>query len=501
MQDDKLLTRYAQDGSEAAFGQLVARHLTLVYSTCLRETGSPSQAEDAAQVVFLLLARKAKSLRVGPSLAGWLYQTSRFVAKDIRKQEARRQRGEQIVMQEMTQRQEPPAPECQSWQDVEPLLNDALSALKPGEREAVLLRFLEGRSLAETGAALGLSEDAARMRVSRAVEKMRRYLTSHGASVTGIVLTGLLTSEAAQPVPAHAAAVTQATLQAIATGPTVNILLLSKGVYQTMKVIKVKLAALAAVLVLGGVVLPPLVRVPAAPAPPPEPAAQAARIQTISLQHTVAADVLKLMHWDHSANLPTGVTQIQSLPAQNALAVTATPAGLAKVQEIVKSLDVEPRQVQIKFALAHPSDADLKAAGIKFELAPLDQPGLKPGFVRCATGDATARFFQTLTKHGSVTLGPEVTTTDNVEASINISTTASEQKVESLIFAATPRVNGDSVTLALHPVFSVGGVTHEINTFRTVKSGDTLVIVMPPVASQADGKNLLLFVTPTVKIK
>lgn len=254
--DDKLLAQYARDGAEAAFGQLIARHLSLVYSTCLRETGSPSQAEDATQIVFLLLARKAKSLRAGPSLAGWLYNAARFVAKDIRKQEARRQRGEQTVMQEMTHRQETPAPE---WERVEPLLNDALSALKPGEREAVLLRFLEGHSLAETGAALGLSEDAARMRVSRAVEKMRRYLTAHGAAVTGLLLTGLLTSEAARPAPAHAATViTQGTLQALSVGPTANISQLSEGVYRTMKLTKVKLAAFAAVLVLGGTALVPL---------------------------------------------------------------------------------------------------------------------------------------------------------------------------------------------------------------------------------------------------
>jgi len=256
MDDDKLLAHYARDGSEAAFGQLVARHLSLVYATCLRETGSPSQAEDAAQVVFLLLARKAKSLRAGPSLAGWLYNAARFVAKDVRKQEARRRLREQSVMQEMTHRQEPFAPE---WERVEPLLNAALSALKPAEREAVLLRFLEGRSLAETGAALGLSEDAARMRVSRAVEKLRRYLTAHGAAVTGASLTGLLTSEAARPIPAHAAnVITQGTLQAVSVGPTANVLLLSKGVYRTMKIIKVKTAALAAVLVLGGMALVPL---------------------------------------------------------------------------------------------------------------------------------------------------------------------------------------------------------------------------------------------------
>jgi len=248
LDDDTLLTRYARDGSEAAFGQLVARHLSLVYSTCLRETGSPSLAEDAAQVVFLLLARKAKTLHAAPSLAGWLFNAARFVAKNVRKQEARRQRREQTVMQEMTQRQETPALE---WGRVEPLLNDALAALKPQEREAVLLRFIEGHSLAETGAALALSEDAARMRVSRAVEKMRRYLTSHGAAVTGLVLTGFLTSEAARPVPAHAAnVITQGTLQAFSVGPAANVLLLSKGVFRTMKIIKVKLAALVVVVLL-----------------------------------------------------------------------------------------------------------------------------------------------------------------------------------------------------------------------------------------------------------
>ncbi len=268
MDDDKLLAHYARDGSEAAFGQLVARHLSLVYATCLRETGSSSQAEDAAQVVFLLLARKAKSLRAGPSLAGWLYNAARFVAKDVRKQEARRRLREQSVIQEMTHRQESPAPE---WEHVEPLLNDALSALKPAEREAVLLRFLEGRSLAETGAALGLSEDAARMRVSRAVEKMRHYLTAHGltthgltthgAAVTGAVLTGLLTSEAARPAPFHAATtIAQGTLQSLSGGPTANVLLLSKGVYQTMKIIKVKFAALAAAVLLAAAALPPLAR-------------------------------------------------------------------------------------------------------------------------------------------------------------------------------------------------------------------------------------------------
>jgi len=509
MQDDKLLTQYAQGGSQAAFSQLVARHLSLVYSTCLRETGSPPLAEDAAQVVFLLLARKARSLRAGPSLAGWLYRAARFVAKDVRKQERRRRQGEERVMSEVSHRPEPFTPE---WERVEPLLNDALSALKAGEREAVLLRFIEGHSLAETGAALGLSEDAARMRVSRAVEKMRRHLTARGAAVTGAILAGLLTSDAARPAPAGAAAMTHATLRAISTGPTANVLLLSKGVYQTMKLIKMKLAALAAVVALGGTALPPLahaisphktaLQIPAAPTPLAAPAAQADGAKTLLLQHISPVAVLSLLHWDHPANLPAGVTRVQSLPAQNALAVVATPAGLAKVREIVKILDIEPRQVQIQCAYAPASDADLKASGIDLQSASQTEAGLKPLSVTSGAGNRASRFLEALTKWGTVTQGLVITTTSDVQASISLSSTAPAQEVELLTFAATPRINSDnSVTLALHLIFAINNVRHEINTFRTVKSGDTMVIVMSPAASRADRRSRLLFVTPTIKVK
>jgi hypothetical protein len=159
-------------------------------------------------------------------------------------------------MQEIIHAQAAPASE---WDAIEPHLNAALSALKPADRDAVLLRFLEGRTLAETGALLGITEDAARMRVSRALEKLRRYLSAHGAAVTGVVLAALLTTEAARPVPAQAAsAVTEGTLQALTSTPTPNVLLLSEGVTHTMKIIKIKYAALAAALLLAGASVPAL---------------------------------------------------------------------------------------------------------------------------------------------------------------------------------------------------------------------------------------------------
>ena len=263
MQDSTLLTQYARTGSQAAFSQLLARHLPLVYRTCRRELGADTLAEDAAQVVFLLLARKAKTLRAAPSLAGWLYQTSVFVAKDIRKQEARRTRREEAVMQETLHAQTAPASE---WDTVEPHLNAALSALKPADRDAVLLHFLEGHTLAETGALLGVSEDAARMRVSRALEKLRRHLTAQRASITGAVLTGFLASEAARPVPVHAVnVITQGVLQATsgAAGPLglhsglpgTKLSQLAQGVLLTMKIKTSIIAAVAIIFALtaGGV--------------------------------------------------------------------------------------------------------------------------------------------------------------------------------------------------------------------------------------------------------
>lgn len=246
MQDDLLLTQYDQNGSEAAFSQIVARHQTLVYGTCRRELGSEVLAEDAAQVVFLLLARNARKLRMRQSLAGWLYQTAVFVSKNARKQEARRLRKEEAAMQEVINQQAMPEP---AWISIEPLLNGALSSLKPADREAVLLRFLEGHTLTETGVLLGVSEDAARMRCARAVEKMRGYLKSHGVPVSGVILVGLLADEAARPA---GAAITQGTITAITTGPTPSVLLLSKGVSHTMKIAQLKIVSLAAMLLIGG---------------------------------------------------------------------------------------------------------------------------------------------------------------------------------------------------------------------------------------------------------
>ena len=199
-----------------------------------------------------------------------------------------------------------------------------------------------------------------------------------------------------------------------------------------------------------------------------------------------------------------GVTQISFRPDTNSLLVVATPVGFAKVQDLVRVLDVAPRQVQIKFALANATAAELDASGINFALEAGTGPHESP-ILGYATGSAVARFLQTLTAKGSVTQSPVISTSNNVDASLSLTTTVHSQVVSSVTFAAMPRVNSDdTVTLSLHPSFSQSPPgapavkALSLKTLRTVKSGDTMVQV---VYSEPFGKsdaNQLLFVTPTI---
>ena len=254
-------------------------------------------------------------------------------------------------------------------------------------------------------------------------------------------------------------------------------------------------------------ILPALADTP--PAPPAAASAlqkivlQKIVLQKIVLQHTLPAEIVRRLHWDQPANLPAGVTEIRVQPETNSLAVVATPAGFAKVQEVVKILDIAPRQVQIQLALAHAGTKYLRASGISFDLTPLTEPlsgtGADPMLTAYASGTPVVRLLQALTKRGAVTRLPLITTTNAVEAGISEFTDAPLQKAPVSTFAVTPRVNSDdSVTLVLHAVFADGAAKRELNTLRTVKSGDTLVIVLPPDAKGAGSSSPLLFVTPTI---
>lgn len=197
--DGDLLQRFVRDRSEAAFEELVRRHLGLVYSAALRQVNQNRQmAEDVTQVVFANLARKAARLARHGSIAGWLYTSTRFAASTARRSELRRINREQEAhaMQELHKSQ----PDAE-WSEISPFLDEAMHALSEEDREAVVLRHFEQRTFGEIGSRLGISENAARMRTERALEKLHAVLIRKGIALSAAGLAGLLKINAAAAAP------------------------------------------------------------------------------------------------------------------------------------------------------------------------------------------------------------------------------------------------------------------------------------------------------------
>src|ERR1035437_2802251 len=177
--DMTLLREFAATRSETAFAQIVARHLNLVHAAARRRTGDAPLAEEVAQAVFLILARKAGSLGPKTILTGWLYRTTQYAAADALQQQRRRQQREHQAYMETTFN---PPETAAAWQQIAPVLEAAMDGLGERDRHAVLLRYFEQRTPAEVGAALGMSEDGARLRVNRALDKLRAKLGKAGVT-------------------------------------------------------------------------------------------------------------------------------------------------------------------------------------------------------------------------------------------------------------------------------------------------------------------------------
>lgn len=199
--DAELLRSYADDRSEPAFAELVRRHVDLVYSAALRRVGGDAHlAEDVCQKVFVGLASQVGSLRQRSSITGWLYTASRFAAAEVVRGEQRRRAREQevFVMQELLG-DSGPDPE---WEKLRPILDDSMDQLSERDREALLLRFFENRPLAEVGRKLDVTEEAARKRVDRALERLRSVFAKHGIGSTSAALAVLLANQAVAAAPA-----------------------------------------------------------------------------------------------------------------------------------------------------------------------------------------------------------------------------------------------------------------------------------------------------------
>ena len=241
--DIVLLRKYAEENSEAAFAALVQRYVNLVYSTALRQAGSAPAAEEITQAVFILLAKKAKSLGGKTVLSGWLYHTAQLTAANFLRGEIRRQRREQEAHMQSVLNEPPP----ETWMQIAPLLEDAMTKLGTRDRDAIVLRFFENKNLREVGAAIGTSEDAAKVRVNRALEKLRKIFAKRGVNSTTAVIAGAITAHSVHAAPA-ALMKTISTI-AIAKGAAAgtSTLALVKGGLNVMAWTKAKTAAVVCV--------------------------------------------------------------------------------------------------------------------------------------------------------------------------------------------------------------------------------------------------------------
>lgn len=240
--DLDLLQDYAANHSEAAFGEVVRRYADFAYSAALRQLGSPEAAHDVAQAVFTDLARKAGGLPPRTVLIGWLCRAVRLASLHQLRIERRRTQRERHAME--WHQSEPANPDA--WVEIRPLLDEAIANLRDEDREAVLVRFFKNESLASVGAVLGISEDAAQKRISRALEKLHQFLSRHGITTTAAALSATLSAHAVEAAPSNlVSSVTLTVLANAAMSP-------AKTLVSTITMTSIK-AAILAILFTGGI--------------------------------------------------------------------------------------------------------------------------------------------------------------------------------------------------------------------------------------------------------
>src|ERR1039458_1515594 len=239
--DLTLLREYARRNSETAFAALVSRHVNLVYSVALRQVRDAHLAEEITQAVFIILARKADSLGDKTILSGWLCRTARYASANALTIQRRRQHREQEAHMQSILNEAANEPD-ETWNQIVPLLDGAMERLGEKDRNAVVLRYFENKNLREVGAALGASEDAAKMRVNRALEKLRKFFTKRGVTLSGTAIAGAVSANSVQAAPVDLVA----TVTAVAAkGKTISatITTLVKGTMKMMTWMKLKFAA------------------------------------------------------------------------------------------------------------------------------------------------------------------------------------------------------------------------------------------------------------------
>ena len=249
MNDWQLLNEYATRNSEEAFRTLVERYAGMVYHTALRQLGNSYSAEEAAQAVFIILAQKAAKIPRQTTLYGWLFRATRFAVLNRMRQENNRTRREQeaFTMQSTSHSDDPGS----VWEQITPCLDDALDRLPATDRELVMIRYFGNKSHKEAAQALGLSEEAVRKRLSRAIERLRVIFARRGIAVSSLALVAVFTAHGVQAAPLGLASSFASVAVAKGATGTASTLSAARGILKHMAWAKLK----TAVVVAAGVLL------------------------------------------------------------------------------------------------------------------------------------------------------------------------------------------------------------------------------------------------------
>ena len=242
--DLQLLARYARQRAEDAFGEVVRRHVDLVHSAALRQVRSLELAEEVAQAVFIELAQQARQLPPNTALAAWLYKVTRCRAIDAVRREASRRFRERTAQELQAMNAT-----ADDWTHIEPVLDDAMDALEETDRMAVLLRYFQNKPLREVGQALGVTDDAAQKRVSRAVGQLREFFVRRGITIGASGLIAVISANAIQAAPVGLAITFSTT--AIALGGATTFAASTITTLKLAFMSKLKVSIVSAVIVAG----------------------------------------------------------------------------------------------------------------------------------------------------------------------------------------------------------------------------------------------------------
>ncbi len=245
--DSELLARYVSSGSEAAFAEVTERYSTMVFSTCLRILGDPSAAADATQATFIVLVRNARKLSRGTLLSGWLFVTAQNAARKLLRASARRAKYERESAMLRSKAKNV------SWEEVRPELDAAIASLPRKQRDAIVLRYLQGRSENEAAAEMGCPRGTLSAWATRGLSKLREKLSRLGVAVPAATLAGLLGERTVEVVPAGLAA----SIQAVCLGKVAAsqpVLSVTEDLMKSMMLAKIKMvvAAVCVTMALGG---------------------------------------------------------------------------------------------------------------------------------------------------------------------------------------------------------------------------------------------------------